>query len=170
MTIFVTRKQRGKSLLEFAVALIVIGVLITVLLNHLWHYQKEAERVSMQMTVAHLRTALQIRLAQDKLHGGTQNLTMLAEENPFDWLKSKPVNYAGEYFSPSDEDVGPGRWCFDRSDKSVVYLLNIPETFLDAQTKRLKFKVKLLRLLNTSGAAENADSSVIGVDFEQVEA
>ena len=98
------------------------------------------------------------------------NLTKLAEENPFDWLKNKPVNYAGEYFSPEDADIGRGRWCFDRRDKSVVYLLNIPETFLDAQTKRLKFKVKLLRLLNTSGDAENAASPVVRVDFEQVEA
>lgn len=170
MTIFVTPKQRGHTLLEFAIALVVIGVLATVLLSRIWLYQAEAERAALQLTVANLRSALQIRVAQGKLPGGTLNLTMLAEENPFAWLKSKPVNYAGEYFSPSDQDIGAGNWCFDRSDKSVVYLLNIPESFLDAQTKRLKFKVKLLRLLNTSGDAENAASPVSGLTFEQVKA
>jgi general secretion pathway protein G len=170
MTTFVTQKQRGHTLLEFAVAAAVLAILVAVLLSYLWQYQKEAERVSLQITVANLRTALQIRVAEGKLRGGTQNLTMLAEENPFNWLKNKPVNYAGEFYSPADAQIGSGRWCFDRGDKSVVYLLNIPETFLDAQTKRLKFKVKLLRLLNTSGDAENTSGAVIGVDFEQVEA
>ena len=169
MTTFVTRKQRGHTVLEFAIAVVLIGVLITVLLSYLWQYRKEAERASLQMTVASLRTALKMRVAEGKLRDGTQNLTMLAEENPFNWLKSKPANYAGEYFSPSDRDIGAGNWSFDRSDKSVVYLLNIPETFLDAQTKRLKFKVKLLRLLNNSGDAENAAGPVTGIDFEQVE-
>lgn len=170
MAIFVTQKQRGHTLLEFAVALLVIGVLTTVLLSRIRYYQAEAERASLQMTVANLQAALQIRVAQGKLPDRTVNLTMLAEENPFAWLKSKPVNYAGEYFSPSDAQIGRGKWCFDRRDKSVVYLLNNRENFLDAQTKRLKFKVKLLRLLNNSGDVENAANPVTGLTFEQVKA
>ena len=170
MTTFVTRKQQGRTALEFAVALMVIGVLATVLLSRILDYRLEAERASLQMTVANLRSALQIRVAEGKLPGGTLNLTMLAEENPFNWLKSKPGNYAGTYFSPSDQQLGGGNWCFDRRDNSVVYLLNIPETFLDAQTKRLKFKVKLLHLLNTYGDAENAAGPVVGLTFEQVKA
>lgn len=170
MTSFVTRKQRGHTLLEVGVAFTVIGILSAVLLGHVWQVQRQAERVAWQSTVAHVRTALQIRLAEGKLGAAEANLAMLAEENPFDWLKNKPVNYAGAYFSPTDEQIGAGNWCYDRSDKSVVYLLNIPETFLDAQTKRLKFKVKLLRLLNNSSDAENAASPVAGLTFEQVKA
>lgn len=170
MTIFVTPKQRGYTLLEFAVAVMVVGVLAAVLLDRMTYYQAQAERVSLQTTVANLRSTLQIRVEQAKLPGGSLDLTMLAEENPFDWLKSKPVNYAGEYYSPSDEQIGAGNWCFDRSDKSVVYLLNNPETFSGPKTMRLKFKVKLLHLLNTSGAVGTGAGPVVGIDIEQVKA
>ncbi|MDR7049279.1 general secretion pathway protein G [Duganella sp. 3397] len=168
MTNLVTPKQRGYSLLEFVVAVAIVAVLATVLLNRIAYYQGQAERVSLQTTVANLRLSLQSRVEQGKLPSGSSNLTMLAEENPFNWLKSKPVNYAGEYYAPSDAQIGPGNWCYDRSDKSVVYLLNNAETFSQGQAKRLKFKVKLLHLLNTSGVAENAAGTVVGLDIEQV--
>lgn len=170
MTIFVTPKQRGYTLLEFAVVVVVVGVLAAVLLDRMAYYQVQAERVSLQTTVANLRSTLQIRVEQAKLPGGSIDLTMLAEENPFNWLKSKPVNYAGEYYSPSDAQIGAGNWCFDRSDKSVVYLLNNSETFSRPKTMRLKFKVKLLHLLNTSGAVGTGADPVVGIDIEQVKA
>jgi general secretion pathway protein G len=164
---FVTQKQRGASLLEFALVVLIVGILTTVLLQRIWHYQGEAAEVAMRTTVANVRTALEIKVANGKLPGGTIDLTILAEQNPFDWLKDKPANYAGAYFSPSDADIGAGNWCFDRTDKSVIYLLNIRESFLDAQTKRLKFKVKLLRLPHSPAKPSGAPEP-LGVAFEQV--
>jgi general secretion pathway protein G len=164
---FVTQKQRGASLLEFAVVVVVVGILTTVLLDRIRHYQGEAEAAAVRMTVANVRAALAIKVAQGKLPSGTIDLTILAEQNPFDWLKDKPPNYAGEYFSPSDAEVGAGNWCFDRSDKSVIYLLNFSSAFLDASTKRLKFKVKLLRLPHSPAKPSGAPEP-LGVAFEQV--
>ena len=164
---FVTQKQRGASLLEFAFIVVIVGILTTVLLQRIWHYQGEANEAAMRMTVANVRTALEIKVAHGKLPSGTMDLTMLAEQNPFDWLKDKPANYVGEYFSPSDADIGEGNWAFDRSDKSVIYLLNISSGFLDAPTKRLKFKVKLLRLPHSPAKPSGAPGP-LGVAFEQV--
>ncbi|WP_218147341.1 type II secretion system protein [Duganella sp. CF517] len=163
---FVTQKQRGVGLLEFASVLVIVGILTTVLLHRIWRYHGEADEAAMRVTVAHLRTALEIKVAHGKLPGGTIDLTILAEQNPFDWLKDKPANYAGEYFSPSDADIGAGNWCFDRRDKSVVYLLNLRSGFLDASTKRLKFKVKLLRLPHRPAKPPGAPEA-LGVAFEQ---
>jgi general secretion pathway protein G len=143
---FVSAKQRGASLLEFAVTVAVIGILMGLLLQRIWYYQGEAERTVVEMTVANVRTALEIKVAEAKLPGRSIDLTFLAEENPFNLLKNKPVNYAGELFSPSDKDIGPGNWCFDRTNKSLIYLLNNRNSLVDAQSKRLKFKVKLFRL------------------------
>ena len=168
MTKLVTPKQRGYSLLEFAVVMVVVGVLAAVLLNRMAYYQVQAERVSLQSTVANLRSTLQIRIEQAQLPGRSLDLTMLAEENPFTWLNSKPVNYAGEYYSPSDQQIGGGNWCFDRRDKSIVYLLNNRGTFFGVKPMRLKFKVKLLHLLNTSGAVGKGAGPVVGLDIEQV--
>jgi general secretion pathway protein G len=167
LTTFVTQKQRGASLLEFALVVVIVGILTTVLLQRISHYQREADEAAMWMTVANLRTALEIKVAYGKLPDGTIDLTILAEQNPFDWLKDKPANYAGEYFSPSETDIGVGNWAFDRSDKSVVYLLNISSHLLDASTKRLKFKVKLLRLPHRPAKPSGAPEP-FGVAFEQV--
>ena len=62
MTIFVTPKQRGYTLLEFAVVVVVVGVLAAVLFDHIAHYQVQAERVSLQTTVANLRSTLQMMI------------------------------------------------------------------------------------------------------------
>ena len=167
LTTFVTQKQRGASLLEFALVIVVVGILTTVLLHRIQHYQREAAEAAMRTTVANVRTALGIKVASGKLPDGTINLTILTEQNPFDWLKDKPANYAGEYFSPSDTDIGVGNWCFDRTDKSLIYLLNIRGSFLDASTKRLRFKVKLLRLPHSPAKPSGAPEP-LGVAFEQV--
>lgn len=162
-----TAKQRGASLFEFAVAVVVVGILIGLLLQRLWYYQGEAERAAVQMTVANVRTALEIKAAQAKLPGRSIDLTFLTEQNPFDLLKAKPANYAGELFSPDNDDIGAGNWCFDRTDKSLIYLLNFGNSFRDAQTKRLKFKVKLLRLPHSPAKPSGAPEPV-GVALEQV--
>jgi general secretion pathway protein G len=163
----VTRKQRGASLLEFGVAVAVIGILMTILLQRIWYYQDEAERTSVQMTVANVRAALEIRVSQGKLPGRSVDLTILAEQNPLNLLIDKPSNYVGEYFAPADSDVKEGNWYFDRSSKTLVYLLNIRNSFGSAQLKRLKFKVKLLRLPH-SPAKPSGTPEPIGVAFEQV--
>lgn len=160
-------KQRGAGLLEFAVAVIVIGILSGLLLERLWYYQGEAERAALQMTVANIRTALEIKVAEAKLPGSSENLTLLTEENPLNLLKDKPANYAGELYSPSAEDIGEGNWCFDRTDKSLIYLLNYGNSFEDSQTKLLKFKVKLTRLPQ-SPAKQSGAPEFNGVAFEQV--
>ena len=167
LTIFVTGKQRGASLLEFAVAAAVIGILATILLQRMFYYQGEAERVAVEHTVANIRSALEIKAIQGKLPGGSADLTMLTEQNPLNLLKNKPANYAGEFFQPGDDDIGNGNWCFDRYDKSLIYLLNNGNSFGGAQSKRLKFKVKLLRLPH-SPAKPSGAPQFEGVAFEQV--
>lgn len=154
-------------MLEFAVAVAVIGILIALLLQRLWYYQDEAEQRAVQMTVAAVRTALEIKVVESKLPGRNHDLTFLAEENPFNLLKDKPVNYVGELFHPDDSDIGDGNWCFDRGDKSLIYLLNNRNSFVDAQSKRLKFKVKLFRLPHSPAKPSGTPESE-SVAFEQV--
>ena len=168
LAIFVSAKQRGASLLEFAVTVTVICILMGLLLQRIWYYQDQAERTAVEMTVANVRTALEIKVAERNFPGRNIDLTVLAEENPFNLLKHRPANYTGELFHPSDKEIGEGKWCFDRADKSLIYLLNNRNSFVDAQSKRLKFKVKLFRLPQ-SPAKPSATPEPERVAFEQVE-
>ena len=161
------RLQRGFKLFEFAVAAAIFAILVAVLLQRVWFYQGEAERVAVQQVVANVRTALEIKLAQGRLPGRAVDLTLLVEQNPLQWLSDKPPNYAGEYFSPTDQDVAVGNWYFDRHDKTLVYLLNNRNSFGSTELKRLKFKVKLFRLPKSS-AKPSGTPDPDGVAFEQV--
>ena len=162
------RSQRGASLFEFAVMVAILAILLTVLLQRISYYQGEAERVAVMQVVSNVRVSLQSMLAQRNLPGRSVNLLALAEQNPLDWLHDKPANYSGAMFSPSDKDIGAGRWCFDRRDKTLVYLLNNGNSFTDAHAKRLKYKVKLLRLPQST--VKPASTSLPdGAAFEQVD-
>lgn len=145
----------------------VVGILAGLLLQRFWYYQGEAEQAALKMTVVNIRSALEIKAMQAKLFERSADLTFLTEENPLNLLKVKPVNYAGELYSPTPEDVGQGNWCFDRTDKSLIYLLNYGGSFQDSQTKLLRFKVKLTRLPQ-SPAKPSGTPGFNGVAFEQV--
>lgn len=121
----------------------------------------------MHMTVGNIQRALEIRVVQAKLPGRSADLTFLTEENPFHLLKVTPTNYVGELYSPGADDIGAGNWCFDRSNKTVIYLLNYGNSFEDSQTKLLKFKVKLRGLPQSPAKPSGAPES-FGVAFEQV--
>jgi general secretion pathway protein G len=164
---FVSVKQHGASLFEFVVSITVAGVLMGFLLSRLWYYQGEAERAAVYITVNNIRSALEIKAMQSKLPGRSADLTFLTEENPFRLLKVTPPNYVGELYSPSLEDIGAGNWCFDRTNKAAVYLLNYGNSFEDSQTKLLRFKVKLQGLPQSPAKPSGAPES-LGVAFEQV--
>jgi general secretion pathway protein G len=160
-------RQRGVSRFEFAVAAAILAILAGVLLERLAFYQEQAELVAVQEVAANIRAALQVKVTQAQLPGRAVDLGALAGQNPIALLDRKPANYLGEYFSPDNNELPAGNWYFDRSDKTLIYLLNNRETFRNAPAKLLKFKVKSLRLptkiAKPSGASESA-----GVTFEQV--
>jgi type II secretory pathway pseudopilin PulG len=145
------KKCCGFTLLEFAVAAGLLGLLVAALLSRLLFYQEQAERVAAEQLVGTLRTALQVRAAQVGAAGGEGALQALAEQNPISWLSGKPQNYLGEYYSPDLEELPRGNWFFDRTDKSLVYLHNGHKSFSFETSTFLKFKVKLLRLPNPTG-------------------
>lgn len=159
--------QGGRGLFEFGAAVAIFGVLVAILLQRLNYYQEEAERVAVGQVVANIQSALKIRLAQGNLPGHGIDLDTLARQNPIELLATRPANYAGEYFSPTRQDVRPGNWYFDRYDKTLIYLLNSGKTFGIAEPKQLKYKVKLFRL-PTSPAKPSAATTTVVAAFEQV--
>ncbi len=140
------RRAGGSSLLEIAVVAIVVAVLAGTLLQRLNAYRSQAELADVQRTVGVMRAALLLRQSQLQVRGREDAVAALADANPMDWLAQKPSTYAGEYFAPGPELVGPGHWYFDRKIKVLVYLLNYGKSFPPGMSKSLKYKVKLLGL------------------------
>jgi general secretion pathway protein G len=136
------KPAKGFSLFELMVSLIIFAVLASVLLVRTLQYREDAERQAVQRTVNVLRTALQTRLVKGGPILRPAALAHIVEENPFDWVDQKPVNYLGEYYSPDLEEMPVGNWVFDRRDKTLVYLLSGHRNFSFGASKFLKFKVE----------------------------
>jgi hypothetical protein len=161
------RRQGGFSKFEFGVAAILFAVLVGVANSRLNDYQEKIETVAAEQLIASLRAGLTLRMSQLTATQRRHDLAAILDENPIAWLNKKPENYLGEYYSPDNEILAPGNWYFDRSDKTLVYLLNRQKSFAFHSAILLKFKVRSLRLPPTSAATAPA-APVENVSLVQV--
>lgn len=162
------RRHGGHSRLEMVVSIIVVAILAGLLLQRLVFYQAQAERVAVQNTVAAMRISLQVKAAA--LSGARRDdlLAALVEENPIDWLLKPPPNYLGEFSAPDESRFPAGNWYFDRSSKSLIYLLNEGKVVHWDNPDRMIFKVELLRLPSNSAKPSETSGGQTGVVLNQI--
>jgi general secretion pathway protein G len=141
-TAMVNKKQRGFTLLEFALVVLVSSIVSAVVLNRFEYYREQAEITAARQVVAALRTSLQVRAAELASKGRDQDLQQLAADNPIKLLSWKPANYLGEYYAPAPKQIGQSGWVFDPRDKTIVYLPKNTDSFTFGASKLLKFKVE----------------------------
>ncbi len=136
--------QRGFTLLELVVCILIFAALVTVLLNRLGFYQEAAEKAAMESTARVVKTGLQIRLAELIIENRQGEAAALETEDPVQWLEKKPANYGGAYHEPAQ----PGTWYFDGQARQLVYVVNTGSRLeLDGQadTKQVRFRARLLK-------------------------
>jgi hypothetical protein len=148
--------QRGFSRFEFAVVAAVFAILVGTAAHRLNLYQQEIETVAAKQLIATVRAALQMKVAHLLAAQRQNELLTLADENPMEWLTGKPKNYLGEYYSPDNRNFTSASWYFDRSDRTLVYLLRNRNSFASHSSILLRFKVESLRLPSPH-AAPGAD-------------
>lgn len=159
---------RGFTLVELAVAMAVFAVLVGVLLTRVAYYQERAEELAVRQTVEILRVALRLKVSQLYVTNRLQEAGALADDNPIDWLKEKPGNYVGEYFSPEIKDIPAGNWYFDRRDKTLVYLFNGGNSLRTTALHVIKFKVQRSNLPQTSAKLTSSSTVVESIVLDQV--
>jgi general secretion pathway protein G len=157
--------QRGFTLVELAVAICIIAVLATALLNRLGYYKEMAEKAAMESMVRIIKTGLQIRLAELIVTNRQAQAAALEVGDPTQWLDPRPANYGGAY----GESLQRGTWYFDTPARQLVYVINTGD-LLDvdnrADPKQIRFRVRLLMdRLHFGGAVVD---SVTGVTLVPV--
>lgn len=135
-------RQGGFSLFEFAVAAIIIAILTGVLLMRLMDYREQAELAAVERTVGILRSALVFKSGSLAARGQQDELDSLTRKNPVELLSEKPANYLGEYYAPDNSRLPRGSWYYDRSSKTLVYLLSNAKKFPQSSADALYFKVE----------------------------
>lgn len=117
------QRQRGFTLFELVVVIVITSLLAIILLNRLWYYQEVAEKTAMEMTVMNMRSGLRLRIADLMTQDRMGEAAQLAQENPIHWLETPPPNYMGEFNNPKQGALIPGNWYFDTGQQELVYLL-----------------------------------------------
>jgi len=120
-------RNAGFTLVEPAVALLVIAILAAVALHKLWAFQAEAERTALENTLGGLRSALGINVASYIAKDDLRGIQVLVGSNPMDLLSESPKNYRGALSGePAVED---GEWYFDRKRGELAYRVRNADVF-----------------------------------------
>lgn len=126
------RNERGFSLLELLIVVVVVSVLVVVAVDRLLQVRFEAERAGVQSVIGALRSALYIEFAGAAARGQLARMDTVRGSNPMLRLAERPESYAGEYFGADPALFEPGTWYFDTRDRALVYVVRFPEQFASA--------------------------------------
>lgn len=138
------RAERGFSLLELLIVIVVVGLLLTIAVERLLKLRFEAERTMVQSVMTALRSGLHIEVASAAAAGQMARLDRAGGSNPMTLLADKPETYAGEFFGADPALFEAGTWYFDTRDRTLVYVVRFPERFVTplAGTPRARVRVE----------------------------
>lgn len=124
------RSERGFSLLELLIVIVIVSVLLVVAIDRLLVLRFEAERAMVQTVTGALRSALYIEFAAAAARGEMKRMDAARGSNPMAHLAEKPEAYVGEFYGPDPKVFEPGTWYFDLRDRSLVYVVRFPQQFV----------------------------------------
>ena len=139
-------RSQGISRVELLVAVAVIGIVGGVLLERLRFYQEYAEMTAVEATIAHLRTGLRYRVGELLVGSRMAEISTLADENPVNWLDTRPANYLGEFDEVPQANDAKGHWYFDRRQHELVYTANNRRFFTPSAYRDFTVRLRAVRL------------------------
>ena len=139
--------NRQRNYFQSGVYVAIAAVLAAVLLERLLTYAEATEKAGMEVTVARLSSALNVRLAYHSLRGEYQVIEAMRSQSPFAVTRSQTADYLGEFDGIPEDALGSGKWLYDRKRAELVYLpnlkrhLSLPAEALEAGA--IRFRVEL---------------------------
>jgi len=115
--------ERGFSLLELVVVVVIIAFLMVIAISRLLALQVDAERVAMESVLGTLRSAIGMKVAHHIVQNDIRGLRSLVGSNPMDRLAETPHNYLGALNGVDPLSLEDGNWYYDQSGRALVYLV-----------------------------------------------
>ena len=106
---------------QWAVLLIVIGVVAIGLIQALERARNQAEREAIELTVRNMRTGLQLAMGEALMHQREAEIASWVGSNPVRWLSREPAGYRGDCTHGDGSELNGGEWCFDLTQKRLLY-------------------------------------------------
>ena len=155
-------KQRGFSMLELLVVIIIISLLLAIAIDRLLKVQVVAERAAMETIIGHLQSAISLTIGEHIAQDRIPALKRYIDSNPMDLLADTPVNYLG-HFDQMPENVETASWWFETNSKTLVYHTGNPAYFVaeNGEKGRAKFKIRpVYDDINSNGRFDRGDKFV----------
>ena len=156
-----------------------------------------AERQFMESTVININTALRYRAGLYQLRGQWKALAAMQGMNPFSLMTAKPVfagegpagadkiledysnlqvlnlpsRYLGELDAADPADLDSGYWYYDKTAKTLVYIVNNAEFFTSALDgpARVRYRVTVdYRDNNNNGRYDPGVDDFTGVELKNL--
>lgn len=164
-------KQRGFTLLELVVVIIIISILGLFAIDRVFAIRIAAEQASVKQLVGTIKSALGLKVAQLALEGNMVAVSKLDKSNPLLLLSQTPANYIGEKDN-SNNIIEPGVWYFNKKQNALIYNIRYTEGF---ETKlkglpRIRYRIKLV--YNDRNKNKRFDvryDSIAGLDLISIE-
>lgn len=156
------RQQRGFSLLELLVVIIIVSVLLAVAIDRLMRLQVVAERAAMEAIVGHLQSAIALTISEHVAKDRIRELEKYIDSNPMELLADTPVNYLGS-FAEAPQNAETASWWYNTSSKTLVYHVANSAYFQseDPEKSVTKFKIRsVYDDINRNGRFDRGDKLV----------
>lgn len=135
--------QKGFSLLELVVSILVVAVLMAVAYIKLERLAEDVERVSFEGVRNNIQAQVTLKVAYWFAEQQRVSKEMLEKKNPIDLVKHKPTNYGGE-LDYNELLVAPSeRWYFVSDKRWLVYKVKRSTQLINEfeQTEILPFQL-----------------------------
>lgn len=138
--------QRGFSLLELVVVVILVALLFLFAFDRLMPLRGQAEGTQVASVTGALRSALGMEVAERIVSDGPGAIAELEGANPMTLLQEPPRGYLGERGAAGASDVPGGSWYFDPDRGTLHYRVRFPQ-YLEGKPEppvELGWKIQLL--------------------------
>ena len=160
-----TNHQRGLTLLELAVVILVISVVGLVALHYYYKLMVDIERTTMDRDLSAMRSAIGLQIAAHYAAGKMAELEGWTGGNPMELLVDPPANYRGVVDSV-DSQLKNGNWYFDKSRGVLIYLARNRLYFESELDNPARAEFRLEALFTERQSGETVYKQVSGLELK----
>ncbi len=162
------KKQHGFTLFELIVVVLLVGVFMSFAIDRMLRIQVDAERVSVQQTIAALKGAVNLQVADIIVKQGLNSVTALENTNPINYLQEPPYNYLG---LKSDQEVAYyplASWYYDPQQKMLVYKVKNTGYFSNSLPGMSRIRLKVVAIYQ-NGSSQQENNTIRGVSVKSMD-